>query len=1310
MSPSALISSELNNSVNSMQNAFNLENHNDSNENNDVTLLTNDSCVKKIYHFNDTCETVNANVNDFLCDPSVTLCSADGGANLENANAANTSFVINSINNITPQDHADTHSKDDDDNPYFANLGYDASGDKTDYFEPYFTQLPNTTCAGKNGDMSNTNRLKIITWNVHGLGEKLKDRDFLQYISQYDLIIFLETMKLDRYVPDVGDFVYKHFQRKYQHPRSRRAAGGIAVLIRSVLASDGTVKIVKNSDFSVWIQISQNNIKSFIGGVYIPPLDSSSTISSFQNNNSFSLVQEEISFFSQKGNVAICGDFNARTGKLTDYVEVSGSDAFDIAPLPTNDNCEFPKFKRHTDDHKSNKYGRELIELCKSSNMRIMNGYFQNDKSTGTFTCYTPRGKSLIDYLICDPSFYQSLQSFTIEPLNINSDHRPLVFSIQLSVNESSQVLKQKDRYAKNSVRYFRYIFDSNSVSSLIESITNVSGLTQHEIFIGNIIRDEGVNEAVNSIYKLLENAISNNCAKKYQRTVKNSFPCNKWFDDECKKLKYLTNNFARKHDLNVEDNLDQYQSLKKSYKATIQRKKRIYQNSIRNELNNLECKNPTDYWKYWDKLKKNNKVTTVGTVSLGDFEDYFENMQSPPSESASKFDFEFLESVEQQLNDLINDSVEYMTDPPITRYEVETELKSLKQGKAPGVDGISNEFYKYLSGYLLDPLTTLFNYVWIKGDYPDKWSEGVIQPLHKKGSYNETDNYRKLTLMACMGKIFESIVNKRLVFQSEATNNVDRYQFGFTQGCRTSDNVFIIDSMISYQKSIRKNLFITFIDFSKAFDFVNRSFLYYKMIKKGYGGRLVKTIQSMFSKSQAKVRWQGELGSSINSTHGVLQGGIVSPKLFNLYMSDMEEYLDQSCGVSIEGTTFTHLLYADDLVLFSETKDGMQTLLNNIESYCRKWHLIINSQKSKVMIFHKKQSKNANSMNFSIDGIELEVVNSYKYLGHVLCNSKNIHKEMFAHLATQAQKAMYALKENTRSTVGYLPPKLSLKMFDTHVLPVLEYNSEIWFPEKEINDIEKIQLKFLKNMLNVRSQTPTTAILTDTGRYPLLLRQRSSALKYLDRLKNENCPVLLKKCLEIQLKLKENGVECWLTKLSKITDGLNVDLMNCDSNKTITSLYTNENEKMMTEINDNNKCPKLRTYKTFKIDMRLEPYLNYNLPKSIYTSIARFRLSSHNLNIELGRHKRPFVPAEDRICEKCNQNLVEDEFHCLMICAKWSELRKKLFEVACKLINGFLILSQAEQFHALMTSKNFDLNFALGKFLYTALKVDNLS
>ena len=146
----------------------------------------------------------------------------------------------------------------------------------------------------------------------------------------------------------------------------------------------------------------------------------------------------------------------------------------------------------------------------------------------------------------------------------------------------------------------------------------------------------------------------------------------------------------------------------------------------------------------------------------------------------------------------------------------------------------------------------------------------------------------------------------------------------------------------------------------------------------------------------------------------------------------------------------------------------------------------------------------------------------------------------------------------------------------------------------------------------------------------------------------------------------------------------------------------------VMADINNNDKYNKLKTNKTFKIDMCIEPYLNDNLPKPIYTNIARFRLSSHNLNIELGRHKRPYVPADERICEKCNLGLVEDEIHCLLICTKWTDARIKLTEVACQSLNAYPVMNHSEQFRQIMISKDKDLIFALGKFLSTALKINN--
>ena len=236
----------------------------------------------------------------------------------------------------------------------------------------------NTSVQISNNDLTyvKNSDIKLLVWNIQGLGNKFECHNLLKQVSDYDIIFFLETMKLDNYCPNTGGYVFKHFQRKYQNPRARKPSGGIGILIKSKYVDDNTISIVKSTDFIVWLKIKQiNQDDLFIGAVYIPPLDSSSMTSNFKDNNAFDLIQQDVVQFMQIGNVALCGDFNARTGTLPDYDKTQGKDAdFNIFSNPT----EFPQIDRFSEDTKINTYGRELIALCKLSQLRIMNGYFEN--------------------------------------------------------------------------------------------------------------------------------------------------------------------------------------------------------------------------------------------------------------------------------------------------------------------------------------------------------------------------------------------------------------------------------------------------------------------------------------------------------------------------------------------------------------------------------------------------------------------------------------------------------------------------------------------------------------------------------------------------------------------------------------------------------------------------------------------------------------------------------------------------------------------------------------------------------------------
>ena len=166
------------------------------------------------------------------------------------------------------------------------------------------------------------------------------------------------------------------------------------------------------------------------------------------------------------------------------------------------------------------------------------------------------------------------------------------------------------------------------------------------------------------------------------------------------------------------------------------------------------------------------------------------------------------------------------MFDSVITEDEVTIHIRKLKNNKASGTDGIPGEFYRHITDELVTPFCAKFNYIFDKGEYPSQWAEGIINALHKKGDQLNPNNYRKITVAVAMAKVFDSILNARLYFKNDAMSLDDPFQFGFTPSRGTADCVFALDTVIRYQQFHKKPTFLCFVDFTKAFDYINRNAL----------------------------------------------------------------------------------------------------------------------------------------------------------------------------------------------------------------------------------------------------------------------------------------------------------------------------------------------------------------------------------------------------------------------------------------------------------------------------------------------------
>ena len=266
-----------------------------------------------------------------------------------------------------------------------------------------------------------------------------------------------------------------------------------------------------------------------------------------------------------------------------------------------------------------------------------------------------------------------------------------------------------------------------------------------------------------------------------------------------------------------------------------------------------------------------------------------------------------------------------------------------------------------------------------------------------------------------------------------------------------------------------------------------------------------------------------------------------MSPLLFNLYINDIAKYLDKNCtepNIKLQGIDITHFLYADDLVIISPTKKGLQEKLDNLSQFAKDKDLSINTKKSQVMVFNKggKLLKDQ----FTIDGKNLDIVRSYTYLGIDIPASGSFNPGM-AQMNNKAKKAMMPLY--TTIMQFNIPFDKALKLFQTYVEPILLYNAENFAAMSERQaekckqgitsvyelatqaDMTTTQLKFIKFILGVGKSSPNMAVLGEAAVLPLLLRAQVSMLKYWNRIKAMDDNTLVK--LAYKENLETNSTWC---------------------------------------------------------------------------------------------------------------------------------------------------------------------------------------
>jgi len=572
------------------------------------------------------------------------------------------------------------------------------------------------------------------------------------------------------------------------------------------------------------------------------------------------------------------------------------------------------------------------------------------------------------------------------------------------------------------------------------------------------------------------------------------------------------------------------------------------------------------------------------------------------------------------------------------------------------------NEYFIESVDILAVHICDLFNCVLNSGYYPEKWTEGIIVPLHKKGSKEDVNNYRGITLVSCLSKLFTTVLNNRIENICYENNTISDAQFGFRKGRSTTDAIFILHSLVQNFLFENKRLYVIFVDMMKCFDTIYRNALWLKMYKCGIQGKILRIVRDMYQKVKSCVKSLSSYSDYFSYAVGLRQGEVMSPLLFSLFVEDLELFLqnDLQSGLNIDDIVLILLLFADDMAIVGKTPDEIQNHLDNLYYYCNLWGLKVNTEKTKITVFRKRGGLLPNEK-WTYNGHDIQVVNDFNYLGVVFnyTGSFTLNQE---HLTGKALKAMNILLSKCNDYD--LKPKILCQLFDAFVGSILNYASEVWGYTKS-KELERIHLKFCKRLLKVKLNTCNACVYGELGRYPMYIHRYVRVIKYWFKIcRSEN--IIIKTIYNLAVSDYHKGCHNWIFNVKKMFDDFGFSYAFDDIN-TINIEINSFVEEFKRRVYDNftqdwyrtlNNSSMLDVYRNFKINFEYESYLDI-LPRSLRYFFTRLRLSAHPLHIQTGRYARD-VARNQRHCMCCNSTDIEDEFHFICICPAFRNIRKK--------------------------------------------------
>ena len=405
----------------------------------------------------------------------------------------------------------------------------------------------------------------------------------------------------------------------------------------------------------------------------------------------------------------------------------------------------------------------------------------------------------------------------------------------------------------------------------------------------------------------------------------------------------------------------------------------------------------------------------------------------------------------------------------PFSMKELNNALRRVKTKRAPGPDGITGEMLKRLGPTSKKVLLCIFNQSWSMGIVPTMWKEAHIVPILKKGKDKKNPrSYRPISLLSCVGKLMERLVNLRLIIHLETKGLLSPTQTGYRKHRSTEDQLAYLAQCAENAFQEKRKLLAVFFDLSRAFDKVWKEGLLLKLLQTGVRRNMWSWMHHFLYGRTARVKVDGHLSKKVILREGVPQGGVLSPTLFLVYINDIIDSLTRNVS---------NTLHADDLAIWTTSEHTssatvrMQEAVNKIDRWTQDWGLTINESKTQATLFSLSTSKERVTLRLKDQVIPQ--TDTPTFLG-VKLDSRLTWKPQIEEMERRSLKKMSLMRKLAGTSWG-ADSRILTRVYTGAVRPTMEYASTTWGTAAKTNKqkLDKVQNIGLRIVLGALKTTP---------------------------------------------------------------------------------------------------------------------------------------------------------------------------------------------------------------------------------------------